>query len=231
MKIISRFKDYYDSISHQYLDKEILYLREKKIIAITRKTAETLPGVEKDAYKYYYDLRLRLDFDINVEIIGFCGKLYPVVSIKTISTGKTENLYDFESLKEYAKEIGIPFKTEKRRWRWRDYDFTHLADYERLFNSIEKAADLEKMFMKYQTPCFVYKMVNNQEYHLVVNPMLKEYGFMKVKDPFSAHQELYQFVSGYLNQPVNPMVQISDKDKIHKHGFDKWSFRQKGPKK
>jgi hypothetical protein len=71
----------------------------------------------------------------------------------------------------------------------------------------------------------------NQSYELVINPLLKKYSFFKMRDPFSAHQELYQFVGGYLKQPTRPMVEISDKDKVHKHGFDKWSFRQKGTKK
>ena len=231
MKVISKFKDYYDSVSHQYLDKEILYLRETRIMEISRKTADTLPAVHYDGYVRYENLRLQRDFLVNASIIGFCGKLYPFVSVKVMSTEQTHYLYDIESFQQFAKEYGMKLKEERGRWRWRSYDFCYMSDYVRFFNNIEKYENLSKFFVDYQVPCFKYSMVSGRTYKLTLNPPLKPYGFMKVKDPFSAHQELYQFVSGYLNQPTQPMVQISDKDKIHKHGFDKWSFRQKGPKK
>lgn len=56
---------------------------------------------------------------------------------------------------------------------------------------------------------------------------LKELQFYKVFDAVSAFQELDMWMSGALGMPGNPMVEISDTDRIAKHGYDKWSFRKK----
>lgn len=56
---------------------------------------------------------------------------------------------------------------------------------------------------------------------------LKDYEFYQRVDAWSAMQEISMWVSGVLPSSARPMVQIADKDKIAKHGFDKWSFRKK----
>lgn len=55
---------------------------------------------------------------------------------------------------------------------------------------------------------------------------LKDISFQKIIDPFTAMQELSMFVGGVLTENENKMIQISNEDKIHKHGFDKFSFRK-----
>ena len=231
MKIISKFKDYYDTVSHQYLDKEILYLREQKLLDISSKDSKKLPTVGKNIYSHYHHMRLKNDFEIDAEIIGFCGTLYPLIIIKTLITDELNIFYNFNDLKTFVTQMKISFIDGKIRWSWRDYDFDYLSEYKRFFENKEKNEELEKTFVTHQTPCFLYREVDNRKRVITMNPMLKKYDFMKVKDPYLAHTEIYQFITGILNQPTRPMVQLSDKDKIHKHGFDKWSFRQKGPKK
>lgn len=55
---------------------------------------------------------------------------------------------------------------------------------------------------------------------------LKELGFMKVLDAYSAFQDLSQWVGGVLPRPSAPMVDITDeKTQLQKHGMDKWSFK------
>ncbi len=55
--------------------------------------------------------------------------------------------------------------------------------------------------------------------------------FAKVRDPFTAHQDIASFVSGVLPDRSRDTVEISDTDRIRKAGFDtKTSFR-KGPTK
>lgn len=45
-------------------------------------------------------------------------------------------------------------------------------------------------------------------------------------EPFQAFQMISQWVGGVLIQPDRPMITVSDTVKIHKRGFDKWSFRR-----
>lgn len=57
-----------------------------------------------------------------------------------------------------------------------------------------------------------------------INPLLKDYEFQKILDPYSCYQELDMFIS---NLAINEVIpEMADKDKIASHGFDSWSFRR-----
>ena len=56
---------------------------------------------------------------------------------------------------------------------------------------------------------------------------MQDFDFYKVKDSFSANQDLANYVGGVLPANVNPMIVLDDKHKILKAGFDlKSSFRK-----
>lgn len=57
-------------------------------------------------------------------------------------------------------------------------------------------------------------------------PTLKSVEFFKVMDAYSVYQELEMWVGGVLPNGGRPMVEISDRDKVGKHGFNEWSFRR-----
>lgn len=60
---------------------------------------------------------------------------------------------------------------------------------------------------------------------------LGDLGFMRVVDPATAHMRIANFISGVLPQS-RETVEITDKDRIRKAGFDQASFRDwKGKKK
>ena len=62
---------------------------------------------------------------------------------------------------------------------------------------------------------------------LVTNAQLKDFQFAKMKDPFTAFQDIYMYISGVLGVDAKPMVQISDKDLAHKRGHGgKYSFKK-----
>jgi hypothetical protein len=60
---------------------------------------------------------------------------------------------------------------------------------------------------------------------------LKEIEFYRCRSAHEVFQEISMWVGGVLPKPGAPMVEISDKDRIHKHGFDQWSFRKPPEKK
>lgn len=233
MKLISKFRDYYDGVTHQYRDEHILYIREQKEIEFARADFEKLPYVsEAHHYSNYLVSETRAEFLISFRIMGFCGKLYPFVAVKERFTDNRYFFYSFHSFNDFVTSAKLTLDHGIKRWRWsKGYDTTYLSEYVKFFNNRDHYTNLEAKFHELNAPCFLYREGANQNRKIITNPMLKKFGFAKLKDPYSAHQELYQFVGGYLNQPERPMVEISDKDKIHKHGFDEWSFRQKGPKK
>jgi hypothetical protein len=61
---------------------------------------------------------------------------------------------------------------------------------------------------------------------IIRNPRLADLGFARALDPFSCFQRISQFIGGVVPGQQMPMVEISDKSKIAKKGFDpKYGFR------
>lgn len=57
-------------------------------------------------------------------------------------------------------------------------------------------------------------------------PVLQDLNFQKVKDPYTAFQEVQAYKFGVLGCNENEVVTISDKDRIAGKGFDtKYGFR------
>ena len=234
MKIISKFKDFYDSTSHKYLDKQVIYKRVSVKIPIKRDN--DLPEV----YSTFVSTSNR-SYYFHAEVLGFCGTLYPVVTISesssedNVTNPRKEDVsfYDAADLEKYVRENNIPMdmKAEFRPGRY--YFAGHqLGRYTYFLNSKDKLEKLYKVFLKHETPVFILrKDRNSNDYFLFTNPMLKNYSFFKIMDQFSVHQEIYRYITSILPQPERPMVKISDEDKIHKHGFDNWSFRKLPSKK
>ena len=64
-----------------------------------------------------------------------------------------------------------------------------------------------------------------------VNPNLNNYKFFKAHDTFTAFQNLQSYISGVLGTKENDIIEVSNKSKIIKAGFDlKTSFRKEKKK-
>lgn len=226
MRILSKYKDYYDGVAGTMgIDKTIIYDRTviefenkqeypqqfKKDKTFNHKKSNRFHSL--DLYcvdSKYYD-------DGSPFIIGFCGKLY--VGWKFYKGDKCDFTYDENIIKENVKN---------KKWS------SNLSDdlnYIKNYDSID-------LFREYNTPIFILDN-NNQDYvyrkycgnsKFTINGNLKEYLFYKVFDSFLAFQEIQMFISGVLGVGENTMVEIEDKYKIKKHGFDEWSFRKEPTK-
>ena len=61
-----------------------------------------------------------------------------------------------------------------------------------------------------------------------VNPNLTAFRFFKYKDAFTTFQEIQSYLSGVLGSPEKELIEVSDRSKIIKSGFDlKTSFRNR----
>jgi len=67
-------------------------------------------------------------------------------------------------------------------------------------------------------------LVTDQKVESNVN--LRELGFPKVMDPYTAFQEISMFIGGVLGNHEKEVTELTEKDRIQQHGFDKWSFRK-----
>lgn len=226
MRIISKFHDYYDGAMRNGVDQDVFYIRENKEEKLDK---NPYPSIKKSH---------GLNYEISIKILGFCGNLYKVIcaTYQGQSNGvknylDQEYFYSIDSFKKFAEEEGIEIDwNQSKRRSWLSFwDFKYGRDFEKYYANLDLSS-FSHIFATYQVPLFLYSQGSGGYYYLEQNPSLKNLAFFKEKDVFSCYQELYMYVSGVLNRKESEMVKISDKDKIHKHGFNKYSFR-KMPKK
>jgi hypothetical protein len=218
MRVISKFKDYYDGVMKTGMDREVVYVRENKEIELEESYGVDFSTQNSPRYS-----------NIELVILGYCGKIYKIYTVTTsLNTEKEKHVFhDFESFRKFMMRYQIASKWdfEKRRYYPSDYQKFEALDGSRLI----------ELFHKYQTPLFIVSHIHRyrtkSKTTLTLGPCLKDLEFYQIKDTYAAYQDIFQYVAGTLNRPENKMVEISDEDKVSKHGFDKWSFRKLPTKK
>jgi hypothetical protein len=245
MKIISKFKDYYDCIQSYGIDDKVKYIRKesKKTIDSTRSLGR---GLFRDD-EYFYDTEID-KISWHGFIIGVCGQLYRGVSISAPTT--SDYSIDMKGVKNkficfynttqienyYINHFDNYKKTQMFQVKclsfYRKSD-TLFEDFKNTFNmKIDK--QYYDYFIKYKVPVFsIHRDFNNNHSNVVLNLNcpLSKYQFQKVKQPYEIYQEIYQYISGVLGVGEPQIITLTDKDKIQKKGFDKWSFRKMPIKK
>lgn len=215
MRIISKYQDYYDSVMNTGMDREVIYVREQVETQIDKIDLDFL-----DSYS-------SSNHSVNMILLGYCGAFYKIYVVTTELHKIRYVFHNYEDFKSFMLTNGFGSGYDFSENRWWPNRFQKFRDY--------NPKPLEKIFHEQQTPLFIVKILREYrkptKYLAILGPCLKDLEFYKIKDAYTAYQDIFQYVSGVLNRPDAKMVNISDKDKIHKHGFDKWSFRQKGPKK
>ena len=248
LRIHSKFSDYYDSALGYGIDEACHYVRKtEKFEPKSAGVAHPLdPLMEKEFYTNLIYRAPRLegwsnnDRDFSAYIFMFCGKIYVGLKVKTkIKDINSEYVWawSYDDVAKIIEEHGT--KREKRlwnskkhdkedRWRYFRYKFTNKRHMEELFsfNGIERNDAID---FHHDTGIPVMLIITEDKgkgARLIYNPVLADHEFYKVLDAYQAFQEISMFISGVLGGNSPKMVEISNKDKIHKHGFDKFSFRK-----
>jgi hypothetical protein len=239
MRIISKFHDYYDSGMAHGQDQSVVYLRDTKEYDFNHLTDNRdIPQIIKDIRSavvtytkmenplrwernFFMDTNNNKNrFFMNVHKILFCGKVYTCVQISTrdlgyLNEGVDTFMYDAESVIKFLEKNSID--VDNKRYSW---DTTKRERINSWF--VVKQPDREWLIANKITNVAVSKS------SVIVNPRLQNYNFAKCLDAYSAYQELDMWISGTLSYPQNFMVEVSDKSKIQKHGFDtKYGFRKR----
>jgi hypothetical protein len=246
MRIVSnKFKDYYDVVANQGVDLTRIFNRNTKNV----KGNFPLPGwteksywdgIQKDAdypkaeYTVYYSTKQNFgseNYRLGYIYVLFAGKLYGGIAIKDLTFGHTGEMsyyWDIETFNKKALEMKVEERksyTESSLYCGKGYK-TNKERVEKVL-SIEGDEILKEWAItnniSIAVACYFFTDKNEQFYK--VNPCLKDIEFQRVLDPFTAYQELDQWISGVLGQNPEP-DEVSDKVKIQQHGFDSWSFRK-----
>lgn len=227
MKIYSKFKDYYDSALSSFYSEDIVYDRRQE-------TLEHQHIPELDNFVWDYNEKnpgKRCYWSKAVKLIGFCGKWYYV------------------PIQDWGKPIG-PILTldELNENNEKNGLFGDMTDNQKekmckssAFYNIESGkmngteTQDNGLFLKYKSPILEIDYETKPlpffsqrgVYKVKTNPELKQYGFAKKIDPYTAMQELEMYIGNVLTNNESPKMPVGTDDEIRdSKGFDKYSFRK-----
>jgi hypothetical protein len=242
VRLISKFKDYYDTALVYGIDPTLFYHRElvELVSDIPDEIRHKYLHVNKGAWRSSYETSIWASFPrawerryghgLVLYVIGFCGVLYPVLKYRKTS-GDEEFFYscDFDRLRvEVEQDDNLQrscFHMGSGRYRQKT------SDWDELMLSVKNLEDVHWLdpFVQFGVPSFVCSLdfhTGRENPKLILNPCLKEYNFPRVKDPYTAFQELSMFLGGVIPRQLPDTVVIGDMDRLVGHGFDKkLSFR------
>lgn len=218
MLIISKFRDYYDSVANTGVDKTIVYDREsiEKELKL-----EDLIYIDSGRFGEYSPKMKEI---LELKFIGFCGQVYPFIERQEIIDNRVtintayNYIYDIDVIKEVVKKYSI-------------YQFKQLLYLLDFYNK-----KINSYFFEFKVPIILVKNRNSSHFFqnqvIELNPKLSDIDFYTQKDSWTAFKEVESYISGVLGVNNKPMIEISEQDKLLAHGFDKkWSFRNPDPPK
>jgi hypothetical protein len=253
MRIVSKFKDYYDKAMGEGVDRSLTYIRQR-VELTPREFEEKFHGtgmVLQSFHSVYRSYNID-NWRIYSFAVGFCGKLYPALRIeigvgdndvngfpqplKVIFAYSVEDVDDYV-LNHYSKEgyeqyYNGPEYNRKNHYKFTNWnsDFVRSRFVKYFEHNKHNIAD-HKIWSTYTTPTFTHIIGDfyaNNAY--VINDALHKYQFINVMPPFQAYQEISMFLGG-MAVPSKPMPVIPDVLKDETHGFNKYSFRKEKSKK
>jgi len=215
MKILSKFHDYYDKACQWGIDTTQLFLRNTTSI---------------DCYQRFgYGELYTRGICASSGAIWFCGKMYPYICVRHhygVPT-KDEYFFDTASLKVYVEKTfpDVIWDTGRKFRSGLSSEVKAVFDDTSGYKGevfLAKLAQEHKCPYLHITGGCGYRHPDEVELY----PMLQDFHFQKVKDPYTAFQDIQSYKFGVLGCNENEVVTISDKDRIAGKGFDtKYGFR------
>jgi len=239
MRIISKFKDYYDGVQSYGQDQELVYIRNRdypedvNIKLIDHFDSEGRFYI-RETYPYILQHPAKDVEQSHVKsfIIGFCGTLYRGHIIKWkehIYTSDTDKeilyiCYNQEELSEFQRETEYSKSHKHKHYTRKRSKYERETDYFKVDNQDK----LKEIFFRYKTPCFIiYDREDKYQTNLTINPDLSKYQFYRVKDAFTTFQDISMYLSGVLGVNAPVLIEISNESMAEKKGFGhKYAFRK-----
>lgn len=207
MLIVSKFRDYYDHAVAYGVDNTIVYNRKEVV----------------------HDEQIITEID-NIKFENFnsegfvlvCGQVFPFY----LTHNTDKHIFD----PEYEEPEEAPHGKRYKTVSWNKFmgikNRDCLINLSKQFTTIpfDNMMDIN---YRYQSPVLVISPILGKpnRYMVISDPdSLRSIGFTKQMDSTMLFQEISQFVAT-LDQ--TEMVEINDKEKTLKHGFDKQSFRKR----
>lgn len=212
MKIISPYRDYYDSATFTGADYNLHYLRKPTAMKIHNMKALLgnyfwreckWPPFMDNVYPAYQGWR-----------VGFAGKIFCqgiTVKDESYKAAMVQSVEYIDITDTYA-------------------DKDRIALFERYGPTwyMINASSVEDALVRYKDYRANYstRLVERYgiDHYIISNGRLENLGFAKVISPAEAYIEMERYLSN-LARPDKPIPKMDNDIKIHQHGFDKHSFR------
>jgi hypothetical protein len=212
MRIISTFRDYYDSVLAYGFDDSFVYMREHRFVDLRDLRFASVPRNINDINDIYDVTGRNYIYDLSSYggrfVVSFCNKTY-------IGRKMPDQSYISYKPEEVDQFMVCEIKSRPKMDWYTGYVYEH-------FLKETKDIDYGKLHYEYQTPVLVVA-----DGLLHINPKLEDLEFFRAVEPYTAFQEIEMYLSGILGKEAPNLVEISDKSKILKHGHDpKYSFRK-----
>jgi hypothetical protein len=216
MKLHTDFHDYYDNAVGYGVDNKVHYNRFTKEVEMRLQLKQNHPTIYSWA----------------IFLLGFCGDVYPIIKVETIDENKKTVWRKFA----YNLSEVIQFEQEKYEYYKLNPPSPYCCSINRAEISKETKLQImqifsdwkwkdDKIFLEHKVPVWV-KPIEHYRNATILNPRLKDYGFERIKDSFTAFQEISMYLSNILVEQKE-VAKIEDKYRIEQHGFDlKTSFRK-----
>lgn len=219
MRIISKFRDYYDSAAGAGVDMTRVYERE-----VRYQKTKVLEELD-------FQLPIGRQSRDRVEwgCVYFCGRRYPYLETKVRAPESFALLRTTSFDKRFANEVEVRSGPFNRR---------RVVNWSMALDSLQGTPDTRGLNLIHKSPVVVqrYRRLSDDivgsvkwdERLLVINDSLRNVGFQRVLDPFAAFQEIDMFLNTILVADVMPATKMSDKEKVVSHGMDtRFSFRHR----
>ena len=238
MKIVTDYWDYYDYLQAYAGETQDVYIRNRKEEKHYDHRMNLGSGCSASTNIETVDIPRSSYSTFEVTIIGFCGKLYPVIvrrlRDKNDENGRwygkyIENDLDYELDDRYEATYDV----EKIISLGSGY---YAKDHTNYINQLVTSKVLNAIFLEKEVPIFVARKIIGKDikYHTFeINyaPILSRYQFDKVFDAQSAFQEIEWYFANVIYNRENHDPQITDNIVLRDaKGFDKMSFKN-GKKK
>jgi hypothetical protein len=247
MRIIEG-RDYYDNALAYGQDTSVIFIRSRTDlrtnddfkhtpISVNNTVGVSVVPIGSDHNRTWrYDNRFSVnhrEYTINNMVVYLCGKLYRGLVVREYCLSSMFNTYidthhffwDQVTFEEWLRKKGLePLRGKSTSWR-------PIWPIEYYFERGEVTKAVLDYLIENKITILTFADLNeyttNKKWWTVNGDNLKNLHFFSVMDSFTTFQEISMWVGGVLPHPGNPIVTITDdKVKVHKHGFNKLSFRK-----
>ena len=224
MRIISKIHDYYDSAMSLGVDTNRVFVRENRDPIYINNTNRSTRYFDKESSTNSYYIKFLL--------IGFCGEMFPCIRYQGYGVNNSEPKYIYTN---EALSIELPKGKPIVGYDQNDIEFIKQWLNKGVIKSIWYAPhdnnkymnSFKHIFMTYKTPYFVIDFPYRTPPRCNLMPILRDYKFYKIKDSYTAYQDIDMFLHNQLCDMDNPHIEpIPDVIKAQSKGFNKYSFRK-----